>query len=446
MSTMMNDHADLVGSRLPPPMIVAWLGWVFPQNCRQNNGSVTSSNHNAAEDSEYHSPSMGGTQRSMAIPLEAYGLAVDVYGRATIGMSSIFLGPALLQLAAIAAGCPSSATSNNDDDDDIYEECTNTIYGFRPSSLLTNLAALSGVLGCIALPLIGSMVDHTPYRKQLGVWTAAALVVTKGLEFMISSQTWEVVAALQIVSALLFYSHITSSYAYISELSPIPTVQASYNSTFFMILYASTLIFMIEVMVVSSIWSSTISSYFGMAQLDDVGTARVSQTMTVLTCAPCFALAWTKLFRNRPPASRIPPGMTVVSAGYRQLYRTARKLQSHYPALTMLLCAISLSEAASGALIAVSTTYMKNVLRMNAKESTCSVSYCIIDCAAQYSISCSLLCLQSWRSFHGGSTFRVSRQQARMLVNNSIGESSAECHVMQCVFYCFNIAGGMYVA
>jgi Vacuole effluxer Atg22 like len=380
MSTMipspfpLTDNADLVGSRQPAPMIVGWIGWVFPQNCRQSNGSVISSNGNAAEDSEYHSPSMGGTQRSMAIPLEAYGLAVDDYGRATIGMSSIFLGPALLQLAAIAAGCPSSASNNdnhNNEDDDIYEECTNTIYGFRPSSLLTNLAALSGVLGCIALPLIGSMVDHTPYRKQLGAWTAVALVVTKGLEFMISSHTWEVVAALQIVSALLFYSHITASYAYISELSPIPTVQASFNSTFFMILYASTLIFMIEVMVVSSIWNSTISSYFDMAKLDDVGTARVSQTMTVLTSAPCFAFAWTKLFRNRPAASRIPPGMTVVSAGYRQLYRTARKLQSHYPALTMLLCAISLSEAASGALIAVSTTYMKNVLRMNAKESTC---------------------------------------------------------------------------
>jgi hypothetical protein len=139
---------------------------------------------------------------------------------------------------------------------------------------------------------------------------------------------------------------------------------------------------MIEVMVVSSIWSRTISSYFGMAKLDDVGTARVSQTMTVLTCAPCFAFAWTMLFRDRPPASRIPPGMTVVSAGYRQLYRTARKLQSHCPALTMLLCAISLSEAASGALIAVSTTYMKNVLRMNAKESTCTVPLTVLICTA----------------------------------------------------------------
>lgn len=285
--------------------------------------------------------------------VEASGLAVDVYARATLGMSSIFLGPALLELAAAAAGCPVVAQEEEE------EECTNTIYGFRPSSLLTNLAAVSGILGCIALPLFGSIVDHTVYRRHVGGYTAVGLTIVKGIEVTVGPRTWLFVASLQVVSSLLFYIHITASYAYISELSSDSAKQASYNTSFFIIMYVSTLVFMMEVMGLSTILGT-----------GDVGTARVSQTVTVLTCAPCFYFAWTYLFRDRPALSQVPEGMSLLTAGFRKLLRTLRQIRAQHRALIYLMLAIAFSEAAGGALIAVSTTYMKNVLNMNANEST----------------------------------------------------------------------------
>jgi hypothetical protein len=116
-----------------------------------------------------------------------HGLALDVYARATIGMSSIFLGPALLSLANAAAGCSNSddRDATNSDTDGTTTECTATVYGFRPSSLLTNIAAVSGVLGCIALPYFGSIIDRTPYRRHVGYGTAIGLTLLKAVETLL---------------------------------------------------------------------------------------------------------------------------------------------------------------------------------------------------------------------------------------------------------------------
>ena len=56
-------------------------------------------------------------------PREASGLTIDAIARGPILMSSLFLGPALLDLALKAAGCDSTNG----------EECDNRIYGFRPT-------------------------------------------------------------------------------------------------------------------------------------------------------------------------------------------------------------------------------------------------------------------------------------------------------------------------
>jgi Major Facilitator Superfamily len=356
-----------------------------------------------------------------------HGLALDVYARATIGMSSIFLGPALLSLANAAAGCSNSddRDATNSDTDGTTTECTATVYGFRPSSLLTNIAAVSGVLGCIALPYFGSIIDRTPYRRHVGYGTAIGLTLLKAVETLLITPTgWILVAFLQVLASVLFYVHLTAAYAYLSELSAQPAQQSYYNKALFMVMYGSTLIFMVQVMTVSSVWSSSL----GTSHVDssDVTTARISQIITTLTCAPCFYYSWTYCFGNRPPAAarlvsttdsdNDHDNATLWTAGYRTLARTVRQLMSssvpnvpvteqaletqdhpvsaslrqqrpqsqlrstrlllhqpqQYRALRYVLCAVALGEAAANALVAVSTTYMKNVLHMTANESTCA--------------------------------------------------------------------------
>jgi MFS-type transporter involved in bile tolerance (Atg22 family) len=293
--------------------------------------------------------------------VEANGLALDMYARATVAMCSLFLGPALLDLANDAAGC---TEENPEYSSSSSSMCDNTIYGFRPSSLLTNLATISGLLSSFALPLFGSIVDHTPYRRHVGAYTAAGLVLVKTIEGVIlGPSTWFVVTGLQIASALLYQLHITASYAYLSELSTDSHVQAEYNTTFSIILYISTLLFMIQVMGISMGWN---------VQEDDVSVARIALLISAGTCTLLLAPAWTCFFRDRPAKkctnSTSSSSVSLCTAGFHQVLITSQQIRNQYPAIRSLLGAIACSEAASGALISVSTTYMKHNLGMNANE------------------------------------------------------------------------------
>lgn len=278
-------------------------------------------------------------------PLEAVGLNIDFYTRATILMSSMFLGPALLQLASKAAGC------------DNEQHCDNRIHGMKPSSLLSNIAIFSNVFVAILMPLVGALVDHTPYRRQVGIYSALALTIVKGIETTISSETWFAIACLQVVAYIFYNVHIISTYAYGSELSNIHTVQAMYNTHFFVVLYTSTLIFLIMVLSLAFALNT-----------DDVATARIALFLTSMTCAVLFPFAWVNFFPDRPSKSNIPQGHTLLSSGFRKLLQTGHRVCNELPALRFLMLSIMFSEAATGTLITISTTYMTQYLAMDATE------------------------------------------------------------------------------
>ena len=132
---------------------------------------------------------------------------------------------------------------------------------------------------------------------------------------MISASTWFVVVCLQFVSALLFFVHITANYAYVSELSRHAHDQARYNTTFTITIYVSTLLFMVQVLGLSTLF-----------QLDDLGTARLSQCLTSVTSGTCLWAAWRYFLRDRPPARVLRPGERLWTAGFKQLGRTVRQL------------------------------------------------------------------------------------------------------------------------
>jgi len=302
-------------------------------------------------------------------PPEATGLSLDAFARGTILMSSLFMGPALLTLANKAA-----QEKCNDCGDDAR------IYGMKPSSLLSNIgmcdvvipcslhfvmpllttllaAIVTGVLSAVILPLFGAIVDHTPHRRQVGIWSAAFLAMLKGAEAVISAQTWFFVAILQTISGALYFVHTSATWAYTSELTDNHKQQTKYNTYFFVILYVSTLIFLGEVLILA----------FSM-HTDDVGTARISQVITSLTSSVFFGFAWRYLFRDRPVLSCLPEGSTLVGTGFQRIRASSIMIHQEMPALKMLMCAIMSSESATAALITIATTYMSHFLEMNANE------------------------------------------------------------------------------
>ena len=309
----------------------------------------------------------GGTNPHQPPPLEATGLSLDIFARATILMSSLFLGPALLQLAAQACAekAASDAESNPDEtssssslnQQDGNQECR--VYGFRPSSLLTNIAIVSGLLVSLLLPVFGAIVDHTPYRRQVGAITAAGLVLVKGIEIMVGPRTWLLVAALQVVSSLLYNPHITATYAYTSELSNHPLELTQYNTQLIVIMYISTILFLIQVLG----WSALLQ-----VKENDVGTARISQILTTLTSAVFFFWTWRHFFRDRPALSQVPPGHSVWTCGFAKVWDTWKRIRRQYQSLQWFMLSILLAEAGQSALITVATTFMTQVLQMTANE------------------------------------------------------------------------------
>jgi MFS transporter, UMF1 family len=286
-------------------------------------------------------------------PIEATGLSLDACGRAAVLISAILIGPALLQLASDAAGC------NKTNIDDTYSECELKIYGFRPSSLLTNIGAISGAIVAIFLPLFGSIVDHTSYRRQIGLLTAAAITTLKVIQISVGPSTWFAIAILQVIIHLLYNFHITGSYAYISELTTDPTKLSRYNSSFFTTLFIVMVTFLIVVVGISMILG-----------VDDVGTARISQILVTIVCTVSWSIAWLYYFQDRPAASQVPEGMSLLTCGFRKNIDTVRTIVGSNSALALLLLSVAFAEASSAAIITVGTTYMKEVLHMDADEST----------------------------------------------------------------------------
>lgn len=270
-------------------------------------------------------------------------LAWDIMSRSTLGMSSVYLGPALLDLAG-----------------------DTKIASADPGSLLTNLAAVSGLLGCIALPLAGSIVDHTDHRKTVGKYSAIALVTLKALEIVfLRPSTWIWLLPMQVILAVVFNIHLMATYAYLSELSSDSSIQAAYNATFGIILYISSLMLLVAVLLGSSYFST-----------DDSGTAQLALTMTTIACTVGFGAAWTNGFPERPALHEIPLNQSIWTAGIAKLTGTMRTMihdrARTAPAL-FVLTAAAFGEAGSGALVSVSTTFMKRALEMSADESECSV-------------------------------------------------------------------------
>lgn len=290
-------------------------------------------------------------------PIEATGLAFNSFARGAVAMSTIFLGPALLKLASNAAA---KANDCNEDDDDYDADCGEDggrIYGMRPTSLLTNIGVFSGLLSCALTPIFGSIVDHTPHRKAIGQGSAIILSIVKGIEIFVSESTWFTVSVLQVLNFVIYNAYLCAIYAYTAELSTIPDEQTGYNSRFQGIFYVSMLVFLIVVMVTSTVVGT-----------GDVGTARISQTIASLVCISVFTFSWRFFFRPRPALREVPAGSNFAKSGFQKLSFTFSHIWSYWYTLRYFLLSVMLSEAATAALSTIATTYMTHVLEMGAKE------------------------------------------------------------------------------
>ena len=143
----------------------------------------------------------------------------------------------------------------------------------------------------------------------------------------------------------------------ICKLSTEPSEQVVYNSKFQEVNYICMLLFLIIVMITSS-----------SLKTDDVGTARISQTLVFVVCTFTFGVAWKYFMTPRPALSHVPERSTLLKTGFQKLFNTFIRIMRKWYALRYFLLSIMLSEAATAAFSTIGTTYMTEALGMNSHQ------------------------------------------------------------------------------
>lgn len=137
----------------------------------------------------------------------------------------VFLSSTFLCLARESAGC--SCTLTRDD------KCEGRAYGMSPSALLTNIAIISGILSAVFMPVIGAMIDYTPYRRHVGIISSALIIIIQAIKIGTNSKTWFIMILLQGFTGFLYQIHLLASYAYLPDIGRTVDHNTLTNCKFF---------------------------------------------------------------------------------------------------------------------------------------------------------------------------------------------------------------------
>lgn len=272
---------------------------------------------------------------------------LDSAARGTVIMGgAVFISTALLKQARQAAGCVEG------------EECHGRVYGMRPSSLLTNIVTIVGILSASTMPLVGSIVDHTRYRRQVGRTSASILTALILVQVILLRHVWFGAAIIQVFLAFTYFIHLCALYAYLPELTSDSNQLIKYTGRFIAAQYASSVVFLL-VMVI-------LLEFFQVA--DVLASAWISQSLVFAVCTLFFGYSWTLLFPDRPAAQQVPEGQSILTAGFDKIYATSQTIWSRHDAIKWFLISVAFAESATAAFSSIAITYMTDHLLFSSTE------------------------------------------------------------------------------
>jgi len=280
---------------------------------------------------------------------EATGWAMDSAARGPLIMIGSYMGSAILRLASDAAGCPSP------------RNCNNTVAaGLKPSSLLTLVSTVAGVVAAILMPIFGAIVDHTRHRKLVGIVSAVVAVLVTGMQIGISydPNNWLYILILDGIQTFAVLVHATAVFAYLPDITLNHKVLPKYNGHFYIRQFLSQVSVGVVVILIS--WKRGDTQSIESSVL----TARDGAAVAFSYACVLFGYGWTFLFRKRPALSHVPEGSNLVTTGFRQVYNTSRKIGSKYRALRWFMFSLLWSpEAGAGTVMSIAVTYFTTVMR-----------------------------------------------------------------------------------
>ena len=281
-----------------------------------------------------------------------FNLLQTAAGRGAVVASNIFISSSLLYLASEEAGCL--------DEDGKATDCDEKIYGFQPSSLITNIAVISGLISAFLNPLIGAIVDFTDHRHAVGTIMSFIIITIQAIQVYTVSSTWFTMAILQAIAGAIYQFMLTSTYAYFPEMTKELGEKAMSNVAPKITISQ----FSFQAMFIVLIIGISIGIKSG-----DVLTAQISQGINAVTILICWSIGWFKLLPKSKAKRTLPEGKSLCSAGFSQIFQTAKHINSNYKnSIRWYFLALCFAEAGANSFTICAVTYLNEVLKMSGTE------------------------------------------------------------------------------
>ena len=297
---------------------------------------------------------------------------MDYSARGPINQCGSFVGSAMIRLAAVKA----------------MNAGTETIYGMKPSSVLTVASLIVNVTAGVTMPFVGALVDHTDHRKIMGTVSAFIMTVSVAVQIAINEDTWLAAYIFEIIGGYFLIMHQVCTMAYLPDLTHDSSEMGHYTARFMINQYFVQAVFTLVIIVVSSNWSYKDESIL----ISTIATARLSAGMATGIGVVLLTYSWTFLFRKRPKLREVPEGSNIFTTGFRQIAVTTRLVFGQYRALRWFMCALLFSpEAGAGVVLSIAVTFLTFFVKMTVTE-IAAVSIVMLFCNVPGALISKFMC------------------------------------------------------
>lgn len=285
---------------------------------------------------------------------DASAFSLFSMGNGIMLLSNVYLSAALITLAEKEIDCYHA------DDDIEHDECGN-VYGFKPSSLITTIGTITGILSALLVPFIGAIIDCTDHRRRLGVLAALAMIVIQAVQIGTFQSTWLFMSVLQAFNGFLYNIQTLAAYSYLPgiALAVGKTTMVKYTADY-AALMSSTQVFYLVLCLI-------IRAALGLGG-DDETTARLGQVVNVVISGLLYYIAW-HFFTSVPARRNLKEGESLVTTGFIQVFKTYKGIKEHYSTtLGYFLLGVMFSDAGHRGLALILVTYAREVCKLTDQQ------------------------------------------------------------------------------
>ncbi len=297
---------------------------------------------------------------------EAWAFLISVGSMGLAWIVWIFTQTAVIVYANEAAGCTAIGYNiafnstlgreQTDEEADAAEvDCQGKVHVFgssmAPMSVLPMLTSLGTIITTILSPLVGALIDHTNYRREVLLSFAALYCFINCLQIFTFASTWILMTTLQVVLAAFawtVYMMCMTSYS----------VEIAEDDSELVALQSMGRVYEISGMVLLLPLVLILSSLMGFSDVKT--TARFAQSLVTIMSVPFFVM----VMRRLKPRPALHEGSANISNAYKQLVKTIGGLRKTNPYVLQFLVGVAFASSAGTSAFVLLPIYMNSQLKI----------------------------------------------------------------------------------